>query len=168
VAAAGLARALRRPMVAWIVLTITLWAWHTPSLYTVALQHSAAHALEHASLLLASALAWSVALSRGRASALGALGCALLLVASAVQGGLLGAVLLFAGTALYPVHGHGPALWGLTPLEDQQLAGALMWIPPSVVYLGAAAGVFIGSFRAMDRATDVAPRDGRTQTGVVA
>ena len=147
VTASGLSGALRKPVVAWTLLTISLWAWHTPLLYTAALENGAIHAVEHASFLLTSMLAWSVALSGRPANALGALGRALFLVATALQGAVLGALLLFARTPLYPVHGRGPWLWGLTPLEDQQLAGALMWIPPSVVYLAVAAGILVIAFK---------------------
>jgi cytochrome c oxidase assembly factor CtaG len=147
VTASGLSGTLRKPVVAWTLLTISLWAWHTPLLYTAALENGAIHAVEHASFLLTSMLAWSVALSGRPANALGALGRALFLVATALQGAVLGALLLFARTPLYPVHGRGPWLWGLTPLEDQQLAGALMWIPPSVVYLAVAAGILVIAFK---------------------
>jgi putative membrane protein len=147
VAASDLSGALRNPVVAWTAFTICLWAWHTPLLYTAALENGAIHAIEHASFLLTSMLAWSVALSGRPADALGALGRALFLVATALQGAVLGALLLFARTPLYPVHGGGPWVWGLTPLEDQQLAGALMWIPPSVVYLAVAAGILVAAFK---------------------
>jgi putative membrane protein len=163
VVATGLPRTLRHPAVAWVALTVALWAWHTPSLYAAALRHEPLHALEHASFLLTSMLAWSLALHPRARDILSALGRALFLIASAVQGGLLGAVLLFASTPLYPVHGGGPELWGLTPLEDQQLAGALMWVPPSAVYLVAAAAVLIGAFRAMDAPTGTE----RTEAGVM-
>jgi cytochrome c oxidase assembly factor CtaG len=147
---AVLTRALRRPVVAWSLLTLTLWTWHTPGPYAWAVEVPAAHALEHGCFLLTSMLGWSVALHARARAPLGALGRALFLVASAVQGGLLGAVLLFARTPLYPVHGAGPIRWGLTPLQDQQLAGALMWVPPSAIYLIAAAAILFAFFRALD------------------
>jgi putative membrane protein len=147
---AAIARAVHRPVVAWVLFTIGLWAWHAPSLYAWAIEHPVVHAVEHGSFLLASALGWSVALRARARAPLGALGRALFLVASAAQGGLLGAVLLFAPAPLYPVHGIGPAAWGLTPLQDQQLAGALMWIPPSAVYLTAAAAILVAAFRSWE------------------
>jgi cytochrome c oxidase assembly factor CtaG len=50
---------------------------------------------------------------------------------------LLGALLTFAATPLYPIYRFGVAQWGLTLLEDQQIAGVLMWIPAGFFYLGA-------------------------------
>jgi cytochrome c oxidase assembly factor CtaG len=47
--------------------------------------------------------------------------------------------LTFAGTELYPIHRAGAAAWGLSPLEDQQIAGVIMWIPQGMVYLAAMA-----------------------------
>jgi cytochrome c oxidase assembly factor CtaG len=154
---APVGRWLRRPAVAWVVLTVPLWAWHTPALYTAALERAPVHALEHATFLVPSMLVWSVALDGRRRSLLGALGRAAFLVATAVQGGVLGALLLFASSPLYPVHGAGPSRWGLTPLEDQQLAGGLMWIPPMAVYLVAAAALVLGAFRDVE----ARPTDGR-------
>jgi putative membrane protein len=154
VAIASAPRALRQPLVAFGIFTVATWSWHAPTLYDGALMHEPVHALEHASFVLASMLAWSVALRPGRGDPSSAFGRALLLVACALQGALLGAVLVFASTPLYPVHRGGPALWGLTALEDQQLAGALMWIPPSAVYLSAIAAVLFAAFRTMDLRAD--------------
>jgi putative membrane protein len=153
-AVAFVPRALRRPLVAFGVLAVATWTWHAPTLYEAALANAPVHALEHASFVFASMLAWSVALHSGRRDVLNAFGRALFLVACALQGALLGALLVFASAPLYAAHGGGPELWGLTALEDQQLAGAVMWIPPSAVYLAAIAVVLVGAFRAMERRAD--------------
>jgi putative membrane protein len=143
-------RVLRRPLVAFGVVTVAMWSWHVPTLYEAALVNEPVHALEHGSFLVASILAWSVALRRGRRDVSNAFGRALFLVAYALQGALLGALLVFASTPLYSVHRGGLVLWRLTALQDQQLAGALMWIPPAAVYLAAIAAVLFGAFRTMD------------------
>lgn len=143
-------RVLRRPLVAFGVVTVAVWSWHAPTLYEAALVNEPVHALEHGSFLVASMLAWSVALRGGRRDVSNAFGRALFLVAFALQGALLGALLVFASTPLYTVHRGGPELWGLTALQDQQLAGVLMWIPPAAVYLAAIAAVLFGAFRTME------------------
>jgi putative membrane protein len=152
-------RGLRRPLVAFGVVTVAMWSWHAPTLYEAALLNEPVHALEHVSFLVASMLAWSVALRRGRRDVSNAFGRALFLVAFALQGALLGALLVFASMPLYSVHRGGPALWGLTALQDQQLAGALMWIPPAVVYLAVIAAVLFGAFRTMDLRAEGAGAD---------
>ncbi|MGS0132350.1 cytochrome c oxidase assembly protein, partial [Escherichia coli] len=55
-----------------------------------------------------------------------------------VQMGMLGALLVFAGSAVYGPHLATTAAWGLTPLADQQLAGLIMWAPAAGIYLVAA------------------------------
>ena len=55
--------------------------------------------------------------------------------------GLLGAVLTFAGQAVYAPHFYTTLAWGMTPLEDQQAAGLIMWAPASALYLFAALAV---------------------------
>jgi putative membrane protein len=55
-----------------------------------------------------------------------------------VQMGLLGALLTFAARPLYAPHLASTAAWGFSPLEDQQLAGLVMWAPAAGIYLGAA------------------------------
>ena len=149
-AGSRLAKALRRPAVAWAVFAIALWGWHLPAMYDAAVLDPSLHALEHLTFLGTSVLTWAVALDPRRREGLAPLGRALFLLACGLQSGLLGALLLFAPTPLYPVHGAGPALWGLTPLRDQQLAGAIMWVPPSAVYLVVAVVLLVRWFRWMD------------------
>ena len=48
---------------------------------------------------------------------------------------MLGALLTFAATPLYPIYRASAAQWGLTLLADQQLAGVIMWIPVGFFYL---------------------------------
>jgi putative membrane protein len=125
--------ALLHPVSAWVMGVVVLWAWHLPALYEVALRHDALHALEHASLIATAALVWALALGRARRS-LAIPAASGLLLATALQSGALGAVLALAQRPLYPIHASVAPSWGLTPLEDQQLAGGLMWVPPGIVY----------------------------------
>lgn len=137
VAAVGGALAL--PLTAFVLHTAALWIWHVPAPYTAAVASDAVHAVEHATFLLTGLLFWWVVLRRPRRRT--GYGLAVMLVfASAMQSGLLGALITFASASWYPVHARGAALWGMTPLEDQQLAGLIMWVPAGLVYvvLGAA------------------------------
>jgi cytochrome c oxidase assembly factor CtaG len=120
---------------AWLAHVSVLWAWHAPALYTAALTHPAIHALEHGSLLATGWLFWVVVMTTPRRPPLGVGGSLVYLFAAAGQGTVLGAVLTFAATPWYAAHAASAAAWGLTPLEDQQLAGLLMWIPAGTVYL---------------------------------
>jgi putative membrane protein len=144
--------ALLYPVSAWAIAVVVLWAWHLPALYEAALRRDALHVLEHASLIATSVLVWALALGRARRS-LAIPAASGLLLATALQSGALGAVLALAQRPLYPIHASVAPSWGLTPLEDQQLAGGLMWVPPGIVYVVVIAGLlarWLGSFEAPD------------------
>jgi putative membrane protein len=145
--------ALFHPVSAWVVGVVVLWAWHLPALYDLALRRDALHALEHASLIATAALVWALALGRARRSLAIPVASGLLL-ATALQSGALGAVLALAQRPLYPIHASVAPSWGLTPLQDQQLAGGLMWVPPGIVYMVVIAALlahWLGSLEVRDR-----------------
>ena len=127
---------LARPFVVWTLGTLALWAWHMPTLYEAALSHDVLHVAEHVSFLGTALLLWSVVLGSGARRGPAARPIAAMLVfANGVQGTALGAVLIFASGPLYPVHAAGAAAWGTTLVQDQQLAGALMWGVPALLYV---------------------------------
>jgi putative membrane protein len=145
--------ALFHPVSAWVIGVTALWAWHLPALYEAALRHDALHAVEHASLIATAALVWALALGRVRRP-LAIPAASALLLATALQSGALGAVLALAQRPLYPIHASVAPSWGLTPLEDQQLAGGLMWVPPGIVYVVVIAALlahWLGSLEVRDR-----------------
>lgn len=117
----------------WAAAHILLfWIWHAPAPYVAALSHDVLFWTMQLSLL-ASAVAFWGALRRASAPT-----AILLLLAMMVQMGLLGALITFAGGPLYAPHAVSTIAWGLTPLEDQQLAGLIMWAPAAAFYLAAA------------------------------
>jgi putative membrane protein len=145
--------ALCHPVSVWAIGAVVLWAWHLPVLYEAALRRDALHALEHASLIATAALVWALALGRARRPLAIPVASGLLL-ATALQSGALGAVLALAQRPLYSIHASVAPSWGLTPLEDQQLAGGLMWVPPGIVYMVVIAALlahWLGSLEVRDR-----------------
>jgi putative membrane protein len=134
-------RVLTRQPIAWALHAATLAAWHVPALYQAALMDASLHALEHASMLLTAALFWWVPLHPQPVHRLDAGLGVLHVFAMATTTGLLGALIVLARSPWYSVHTPGAAAWGLTPLQDQQLAGLLMWVPGGLVYLAAALGL---------------------------
>ncbi|HEY4218207.1 MAG TPA: cytochrome c oxidase assembly protein [Gemmatimonadaceae bacterium] len=135
-----------------------LWFWHFPRPYQAALEHSGIHILEHASFLGTAMAFWWVVLHPGGRRRLG-FGASILYVGIALcQSGALGALLMFSARPWYPVHAAGDALWDLAPLADQQMAGLIMWIPVGVVYVGAAAALFVQWMTADERATRLGER----------
>jgi putative membrane protein len=95
--------------------------------------------VEHASFVASAYLFWSAVVHPRRRAALGL--SIVYLFTTAVHTGVLGALLTFARAPWYPAYATTAAGWGLTPLEDQQLAGLVMWIPASFVYLVAALAI---------------------------
>jgi putative membrane protein len=140
---------------------LLLWLWHTPLLYDAAVTEPGLHLLEHASFLASAVWFWSEVWATARRSRRVQALATLCLGAMIVQGGVLGALLTFAGRSLFAVYdGAG----GLTALEDQQLAGALMWVPPGFVYASVAVRRFIGWLRVAEsdlRRRDLRERDQR-------
>jgi putative membrane protein len=59
-----------------------------------------------------------------------------------LQSSILGALLAFSPTPWYTAHLATTQQWGLSPLDDQQVAGLIMWIPGGAIYLAAALGLF--------------------------
>lgn len=125
------------PVFAWLLYTLVLWSWHMPSLYQAAVLNHALHTLEHLSFFASALLLWWTVFLSARGNDIGLGSGIFLLFTTALQEGLLGAVLTFSQRTLYPIYESTPGLWGITPLEDQQFAGVLMWIPGGLVYLSA-------------------------------
>lgn len=111
---------------------LVFWAWHAPPLYKAALSNDALFWLMQATITGSAALWW--ARVRQAPAGVGVLA----LLATMVQMGLLGALLTFSGRALYEPHWLTTQAWGFSPLEDQQVAGLVMWAPASGLYLMAA------------------------------
>ncbi|MFW2830795.1 cytochrome c oxidase assembly protein [Sphingomonas sp. ID0503] len=128
---------------------LVFWAWHVPQAYAWALASDLAYWLMQATLWLSALALWSAIRRAPVTSAVAAL------LGTMVQMGLLGALLTFAQSALYAPHFIGPIAWGLSPLEDQQLAGLIMWAPGAGIYLAAAIALLARSF-ARERAATLA------------
>jgi putative membrane protein len=129
-------RLLRHPMVAWCLYALVLWAWHAPVLFEAALASYWLHALQHITFLGAALLFWWTAFDpRGglAAHATAVLG----VFTTAVHSSILGALMTFASGPWYRPYRHVEPGLALTPLEDQQLAGLVMWVPGGLIHLTA-------------------------------
>ncbi len=141
---AGVARTwqlLTLPSVAFSLHAIALWTWHLPGPYQSTLHSELMHTLQHSSFLFSALLFWWT-IFKVRGSHLGYGSAVFYLFATGMQTGALGALLTFAPSLWYPAYAATTGPWGLTPLEDQQLGGLIMWIPGSVPYLLAGLAVF--------------------------
>jgi len=113
-----------------------IWLAHAPFIYELALRNPFAHVAVIALLLGASFLFWQAALVPLRSATSDGVPAALLLNFSAmVQTGMLGAIMLFAQSVWYPLLLPRTESFGVGALHDQQLAGAIMWMPMGALYL---------------------------------
>jgi putative membrane protein len=120
------------PLFVWVLHGAALWVWHIPVFFEAALHNQAIHVLQHAMFLATAVLFWWT-LIHGRYGRL-AYGLSVLYVfTTAVHSGALGALITIADRVWYPNYSRGAA--GLSGLEDQQLAGLVMWVPAGIVFL---------------------------------
>lgn len=130
-----LIRASRNPLLVLGFVVVSLWAWHLPALYQAAIANPGVHAAEHLTFLVSALAFWRLIIDpapRRRLSYLAAIPLTFLVMLASAA---LGVVITLSPTLLYPVYRAGASIWGVSALGDQQLAGALMWIPPGIGYL---------------------------------
>lgn len=124
---------LTDPFGAWLLHAIAIWAWHVPYLFQLTLRSDLAHTAQHLSFFLSGLLFWWAVFYTHHRRAYGA--AFLYVFTTALHTGALGALLTFAPRVWYPAYSRTTQGWGLTPLEDQQVGGLIMWVPASLVYL---------------------------------
>ncbi|HEV2747064.1 MAG TPA: cytochrome c oxidase assembly protein [Allosphingosinicella sp.] len=131
-------RWLTDPVVATAIQAAVMWLWHMPALFDRALAAEGWHIAQHLSFLVSALLFWW-AMSYGRSGRHGYGLSAICLFITSLVGGALGALMAFSESPWYAGYAAiGMTPIGLTPAEDQQLAGLLMWIPGGLVHAGAA------------------------------
>lgn len=133
---------LWQPLLLWSLYAAALWIWHLPVLYQAALRHELFHDFQHLTFLLTAALFWRVLLdpvSRFRLSR----GVAVIyLFTTSLHATVLGVFMALAPTVWYSDYEGRTEAWSLSPLQDQQLAGLIMWMPACLIYAVVAAVVF--------------------------
>lgn len=151
---ARLAKAAERvPMIAWAVLavaaqTAALGVWHIPAIYDAAVSHLALHATEHLTFLgTGLAFWWTLAGSRHRLPT----GAAVVTIfLASLPGTLFGALMTLSTAPWYPAYASGSAAHAL---QDQQLAGVVMWAGGGMAYVAAGASLFVTWLRDLERAS---------------
>jgi len=134
----GLGSSLRvhwRPnlVVSWLAGSLTVIIWHVPAIFELALTSPFWHALEHASFFVAGAVFWWPAVHSGLEAQSWSLPVYFFLATLPCDA--LSAFLAFCGHVVYPPYSSGHRHFGLSPLDDQALAGALMWVTVTFAYL---------------------------------
>ncbi len=136
-------RGLRRltpPWVAWVLYVGILWLWHAPAAYDAALRNELIHDLEHITFFGTALLFWWHVV--GAAPHIhGPMGFGARIgyvLAALAQNEVLAVGISLTDRVLYTYYETVPRLWGLSALQDQELGGAIMWIPGGMMYALAA------------------------------
>jgi len=138
----GAVRLLTRPVVALPLWLLTYALWHVPFAYEAALGHEAALGLEHLCYLMAGVrLWWPVFHDQPWNLPSGAK--AAYLFAAFVLASPLGLLLALLPSPLYDAYVQAPGLWGLDPLQDQEIGGTLMAVSEAVLFFGLLAFFFV-------------------------
>ena len=128
---------LTDPLIAALLHGFAVWAWHMPVFYNAVLSSVAVHRLQHLSFFLTALLFWwSLLQASPRRHSYGI--AIFVLFATMLHTGVLGILLTLSRQVWYPQQAAFAAEWGMTPLEDQQLAGLVMWVPMGLIYTAAA------------------------------
>lgn len=138
-----------------------MWLWHVPAFYDAALRHDFVHTIEHVSFAAAGLLYWWHLLSPIRSRLrLGGLGPVIYMAATKLLVGFLGIALAFAPDLLYDAYGTTGERWGLSPIDDQHVAGLIMALEQSIVMGIALAYLFVRMLAESEREEQRAERYG--------
>jgi len=125
----GVARVVTRPLAAAIIFLAPIVIWHVPALYEAALRHHNLHIVQHLVFLSTAVIMWWPVLSPvpelPRAQHLVQM---LYLFLLGIPMSVTGALITLSDSVLYPFYATAPRVGGLSPLDDQQIGGLLMWV----------------------------------------
>jgi putative membrane protein len=113
----ALPRWLSDPLVAWVAHAAAIWLWHVPGIFEAAAHHEALHFAQHASFLVTALMFWWTVFARPGAGVAS-------LFTTMLHTGALGALMALSNRSWYAGYA----------LEDQQLAGLVMWVPAGAAY----------------------------------
>jgi cytochrome c oxidase assembly factor CtaG len=128
-------RGLMNPGAATAIHAVALWVWHAPALFDSTITNELMHRLQHISFLGTALIFWWALFRRKPADyGMGAVHVFITMM----HMGLLGALIALSPHVLYTVQTASASQFGLTPREDQQLGGLVMWIPAGTIYAAVA------------------------------
>jgi putative membrane protein len=131
-----LARIVRSLVLCWTASALTLIAWHVPTLFALGVRSEIGHTVEQAMFFGTGLLFWGPVIQPWPSASTGPRWSLLLyLFLATLPCDILSGFLVFSDRVAYPVYFSTPRLFGLSVLEDQQCAAALMWTCVTLVYL---------------------------------
>ncbi|HET9346193.1 MAG TPA: cytochrome c oxidase assembly protein [Candidatus Limnocylindrales bacterium] len=160
-------RAITHPVVAWLLFAGVMWGTHFSPLFDLSLENAAVHDLEHVLFLVTALLFWWPAVALDPAPwrmphpARG-----LYVFLQMPQNTFLAVVILYAAAPLYPHYATLDRPWGPTALQDQQVAGGIMWLVGDLLFIAAIGAILAGWMRYEER--DAARSDRRSAAELAA
>jgi putative membrane protein len=144
----GLFKGVTHPVTGLALFSTVMLGWHLPEPFQAALRSDDWHIVEHGCMLTAGLLFWYPVIQPWPAEARWSRWALIpyLLIADGVNS-LLAAFMVFAGRVLYPSYASLPRLGGISSINDQIIAGAIMWVPGSILFLVTAIAIVIGALR---------------------
>ena len=124
------------PIVCWLAFAAAFWIWHLPGFFQLALRSERWHVVEHGCFFVTALMFWYPVIQPWPSVARWPRWAMIpyLLLADG-QNTILAALFMFSDRLIYPFYATVPRLAGFTPLGDQIVAGAIMWVPGSLFYL---------------------------------
>jgi Predicted membrane protein len=132
----SLGHVLGNPIFCWLAATIALIGWHVPAAFELGMRSNLWHEVEYACFFGTGLLFWWPVIQAWRNVARSPRwSIVLYLFFATLPCDMLSAFLTFCDRVVYPCYLHGNRHWGISPLRDQEYAGALMWVCVTFVYL---------------------------------
>ncbi len=143
------ARLLTRPVAAFVLYNALFTAWHVPPLYDLVMRNHDVHIAMHLSILAAAVILWwPVVTPVPELNHLPYGGQILYFFLLALPMMVLSSLISLSDHVLYPFYASAPRIFGITPLEDQQIGGLIMWVPgTAVLWVGITVAFFKWSAR---------------------
>jgi cytochrome c oxidase assembly factor CtaG len=134
---------LTHPALAFSLWALNFYLWHVPAIYDAAYGTAPIHALEHATFIFFGCLMWMPIFGPLPKPQWFSAGWKVAyVIAVRFAGAILGNVLMWSGSVLYPIYRPGERYWGISPIADQSTAGVVMMIEGTFLALGVLAWVF--------------------------
>ncbi|HEX5930016.1 MAG TPA: cytochrome c oxidase assembly protein [Solirubrobacterales bacterium] len=141
-------RVLAHPLVAFPLWVANFYVWHIPALYEAAYGTAFMHVVEHSMFIFFGCLMWMPVFGPLPTPQWFTAGWKVgYVIAVRFAGAILGNVLMWSGSVLYPIYAPGQAYWGIAPLADQSTAGVVMMVEGTFLGLGLLAWVFFEAAR---------------------
>jgi putative membrane protein len=147
------------PLTGLTLFAAVMLGWHLPGPFEAALRSDDWHVVEHGCMIAAGLLFWYPVIRPWPAAERWSRWALVpyLLVADGANS-VVAAFMVFSGRLLYPSYAGLPRLAGISPINDQIIAGGIMWVPGSILFLVTAIAIVIGVLRPLTLAQPVASR----------